>query len=336
MSTHREITLARRPTGWPSEEDFSLVERETPEPEEGEVVVETRYLSVDPYMRGRMRESKSYADPVPIGGTMVGGAVGRVVASRSKAFKEGDYAAGQLGWRDKAVVPANELRHVNPNIAPISTSLGVLGMPGLTAYFGLFDICKPEPGETVLVSGAAGAVGTVVGQLAKIHGCRAAGVAGSNEKIRYLIDELGFDDAFNYKTVDSYKAAIREGCPEGVDCYFDNVGGELTDAVFPQFNVHARTAICGQISQYNLEKPETGPRNLFHLIIKRARVEGFLVFDFAQYYDEALAKLGEWVRAGRLKYRESVVDGLENAPAAFLGMMKGENIGKQLVRVSSD
>lgn len=334
MSKHREIVLAHRPSGWPTVDDFQLVERETPEPKDGECLIEVHYLSVDPYMRGRMREGKSYAEPVPLGGVMVGGAVGRVVASRAKAFREGDYAVGNLGWREKAVAPAVELRHVNPHLAPISTALGVLGMPGLTAYFGLFDICKPCEGETVLISGAAGAVGSVVGQLAKLHGCRTVGVAGSEEKIRFLKDELGFDDAFNYKTVASYRDAVRSTCPDGVDCYFDNVGGELTDAVFPQLNVHARVAVCGQISQYNLEKPEQGPRNLLTLVVKRARVEGFLVFDFAEHYDDGLAQLGDWVRTGQLKYRESIVDGFDNAPAAFLGMMRGENIGKQLVRLT--
>ena len=336
MSTHREVTMVRRPQGWPVTEDFEVVTVDTPSPADGECLIRVLYLSVDPYMRGRMRDAKSYAEPVPVGGVMVGGAVGRVVESRSSDFGEGDIVVGNLGWREMAVAPADSLRRVNPNLAPISTAVGILGMPGLTAYFGLFDICKPKPGETVLVSGAAGAVGSIVGQLAKIHGCRVVGVAGSDEKVSHLTGDLGFDAAFNYKTTQDYRAAIREACPAGVDCYFDNVGGELTDAVFTCLNVHARIAVCGQISQYNLEKPETGPRNLFHLIIKRARVEGFLVFDFLEHYDEGLAQLAEWVRAGKLSYRESIVDGLENAPAAFLGMMRGENIGKQLVRVANE
>ncbi len=333
MATHRAITLARRPVGWPVEDDFELIEQETPAPSAGECLIEGLYLSVDPYMRGRMRDAKSYAEPVPLGGVMMGGVVGRVVESQAPEFHVGDIVVGDLGWRERAVVPAARLRHVNTHLAPISTALGVLGMPGLTAYFGLLDICRPKAGETVLVSGAAGAVGSIVGQIAKIKGCRAVGVAGSQEKIDYLTGELGFDAAFNYKTTDDYPAAIREHCPDGVDCYFDNVGGELTDAVFPQLNLHARVAICGQISQYNLEKPETGPRQLFHLIIKRAKVEGFLVFDFAEHSDQGLAQMADWVRAGKIRFRETVAEGLTSAPQAFLGMMRGENIGKQLVKL---
>jgi NADPH-dependent curcumin reductase CurA len=212
--------------------------------------------------------------------------------------------------------------------------LGVLGMPGLTAYFGLLDICDPKPGETLLVNGAAGAVGSLVGQIGKIRGCRVVGVAGSDEKVRHLVEELGFDAAFNYKTTDRYRDKYRELCPNGIDCYFDNVGGPLTDAVWPVLNVGARVSICGQISQYNNEKAEMEPRWLFNLIVKRAKVQGFLVFDYAKRYREGLTQLSEWLREGKIQYRETVADGLENAPAAFLGMMRGENVGKQLVKVA--
>ena len=334
MQTNRCWTLAARPTGWPSESDFTLEERPLPAPRDGEVLVQVLYLSVDPYMRGRMRDAASYAAPTALGEVMTGGGTGRVVESRSSKFEPGDIVNGQLGWQEYAVAPAGDLRKVDPSLAPISTSLGVLGMPGLTAYFGLLDICDPRPGETLLVNGAAGAVGSLVGQIGKIRGCRVVGVAGSDEKVRHLVEELGFDAAFNYKTTDRYRDKYRELCPNGIDCYFDNVGGPLTDAVWPSLNVGARVSICGQISQYNNEKAETEPRWLFNLIVKRAKVQGFLVFDYAKRYREGLTQLSEWLREGKIQYRETVAQGLENAPAAFLGMMRGENVGKQLVKVA--
>jgi NADPH:quinone reductase len=335
-AVNRLVTLAARPAGLPKASDFRLVEAPLPKPGPGEFVVHGLYLSVDPYMRGRMRDGPSYAAPVQLGEVMVGGVVGRVVESNHPDFPVGVVVEGMFGWQEFALSNGAGVRVVDPHAAPISTALGVLGMPGLTAYFGLLDVCQPKPGETVLVSGAAGAVGSVVGQIAKVHGCRVVGVAGSDEKVDYLTGELGFDAAFNYKGVTDYVRKVKEVCPEGIDVYFDNVGGSLTDAVFRTMNVGARVAVCGQISQYNAEKPEVGPRLLFQLIIKRARVQGFLVFDYADRYREGAAKLAEWLRAGRLKYRETAVDGIENAPAAFIGMLQGANVGKQLVRLAKE
>jgi len=291
-------------------------------------------MSVDPYMRGRIRDRKSYAPPVGLGEVMVGGAVGKVLESRGTPFSVGDIVVGGLGWQEYAVADGKELRKVDPEAGPISTSLGVLGMPGITAYFGLLDICDPQPNETVVVSAAAGAVGSAVGQIAKIKGCRAVGIAGSDEKVRHLIEDLGFDAAFNYKTSET-GGKLREYCPDGVDVYFDNVGGAITDAVFPLLNTKSRVAVCGQISQYNLEEPELGPRLLWHLIVKRAKVQGFLVFDYQNRYDVALAELSEWVRGERLKYRERIAEGIENAPRAFIEMLSGKNTGKQLVKLVS-
>jgi len=291
-------------------------------------------MSVDPYMRGRIRDRKSYAPPVGLGEVMVGGAVGKVLESRGTPFSVGDIVVGGLGWQEYAVADGKELRKVDPEAGPISTSLGVLGMPGITAYFGLLDICDPQPNETVVVSAAAGAVGSAVGQIAKIKGCRAVGIAGSDEKVRHLIEDLGFDAAFNYKTSET-GGKLREYCPDGVDVYCDNVGGAITDAVFPLLNTKSRVAVCGQISQYNLEEPELGPRLLWHLIVKRAKVQGFLVFDYQNRYDVALAELSEWVRGERLKYRERIAEGIENAPRAFIEMLSGKNTGKQLVKLVS-
>jgi NADPH:quinone reductase len=332
---NRQIVLARRPVGFPRESDLRLVHAPFPGPPgEGEFLVQVQYLSLDPYMRGRMNDRQSYAPPVKLGEVMVGGAVGTVLDSRHPGFPRGTVVEGPFGWQQVAVSNGEGVRVIDPAVAPISTALGVLGMPGFTAYFGLLDVGGPRPGETVLVSGAAGAVGSVVGQIAKIKGCRVVGVAGSEDKIEYVTRELSFDAAFNYKTAGDYVQKLKEVCPGGVDVYFDNVGGPLTDAVFQVMNVGARVAVCGQISQYNLEQPEMGPRLLFLLIIKRAKVQGFLVFDYAARYPEAYRQLAEWLRADKLKYRETIAEGLENAPKAFIGMLKGQNIGKQLVHVS--
>ena len=331
---NRQWVLAARPAGMVKESDLSLAESPIPDPNDEQVLLRTLYLTVDPYMRGRMSDRKSYADPVPIGGVMAGEVVARVERSKNAKYAEGDIVTAPLGWQEFGVCDGNGLRKLDPSRAPISTALHVLGMPGLTAYFGLLEICKPEPGQTVVVSGAAGAVGSVVGQIAKINGCRAIGIAGSDEKTQWLTQELGFDEAINYKTTDNYYEKLKRLCPDGVHAYFDNVGGTITDAVFPLLSVGARIAICGQISQYNLQETDSGPRLLWNLIVKRALVQGFLVFDFKDQYREGLKQLAEWVKSDRLKYRESIVDGIENATKAFIGLFEGANIGKQLVKVS--
>lgn len=335
---NRQILLAARPIGFPKDSDFNLVESPVPTPGDGQILVRSIYLSVDPYMRGRMNDVKSYAPPVQIGGLMGGGAVGRVVRSNNPQFKEGDVVEGMtFGWQDYAVSNGQGVRKIDPTLAPISTALGVLGMPGLTAYFGLVAITNPQPGETVVVSGAAGAVGSLVGQIAKIKGCRAIGIAGADDKIRYLTDELRFDGAFNYKTVSDYSEKLREFCPTGIDVYFDNVGGAITDAVFRLINTRARISICGQISQYNLEKPEMGPRMILTmLLVRQAKAEGFLVSQFADRYPEGLMQIAQWLKEGKLQYKEDVEYGLENTPRAFMAMLEGRNLGKQLVKVSDE
>src|SRR5579872_4004975 len=326
---NKRITLAARPHGMPKESDFKLVESPAPAPGPGEILVRIIYISVDPYMRGRMNDVKSYAPPVQIGEIMGAGAVGQVEVSENPQFQPGDYVEGFFGWQEYAVSDGKGVRKLDPKVAPISTALDVLGIPGLTAYFGLLEIGRPRAGETVVVSGAAGAVGSLAGQIAKIQGCRAVGIAGSDQKIAWIRDELGFDAGFNYKTTTDYKAKLAELCPQGVDVYFDNVGGPITDAVFPQLNTGARIVVCGQIAQYNAEKPETGPRQMGYLIAKRARAEGFLVFQFASRYAAGLEKMGAWLKAGKIKYREQFADGSENTPRAFIGMLRGENTGKQ-------
>jgi NADPH-dependent curcumin reductase CurA len=333
---NKQITLAARPSGMPKPSDFKLVESSVPEAKAGEILVRVLYVSVDPYMRGRMNDVKSYAPPAQIGEVMGAGAVGQVVNSQSAQFEAGDFIEGFFGWQEYAISDGKGVRKLDPSLGSLSTALGVLGMPGLTAYFGLLDIGKPLRGETVVISGAAGAVGSIAGQIAKINGCRVVGIAGSDQKIAWLRDELGFDAAFNYKTTPDYYAKLEELCPNGVDVYFDNVGGTITDAVFRLINIGARIVVCGQIAQYNDEKPETGPRLLWHLIVKQARAEGFLVFQFAPRYAEGLKQMAAWLKAGKLKYREQFVDGIENAPRAFIGMLQGENTGKQLVRVAKE
>ncbi len=332
---NKQVLLAARPTGFPKATDFRLVERAIPELGEGEFLVGVSYLSLDPYMRGRMNAGRSYAEPQKLDEVMVGGAVGRVLASRNTNFAEGEYVVGMFGWQQYAVSDGGGVMKVDPRQAPISASLGVLGMPGLTAYFGLLDVCAPRSGETVVVSGAAGAVGPTAGQIAKIQGCRVVGTAGSDEKVRWITEELGFDAAFNYKTETRYHAKLKELCPNGIDCYFDNAGGGITDAVFSLMNPKGRVAVCGQIALYNLEKQEPGPRLLPLVLVRMLTVKGFLVFQYEDRYGEGLTRLAQWVREGKLKYRETVAEGIENAVPAFLGMLHGENIGKQLVRVSS-
>jgi len=330
---NRQFKLAARPVGLPKESDFALIDSPMPSASGDQVLVKTVYLSVDPYMRGRITGVRTYADPVNIGDVMVGGTVGQVVESPAPEFKPNDFVTGYWGWQEFAAVSAKGLRKLDPGLAPVSTALGVLGMPGMTAYFGFLDICKPQPGETVLVSGAAGAVGSLVGQIAKIHGCRVVGIAGADDKVDWIVNELGFDAGFNYKTTSDYSAKLKELCPGGIDCYFDNVGGAITDAVFPLMNVNGRVSVCGQISQYNLEKPEPGPRPLTAILVKQLKVEGFIVTRFYDRFPEGLRQMAQWLREGRLNNREQVVEGFENSVKAFIGMLKGENTGKMLVKV---
>ncbi len=330
---NRQFKLAAIPVGYPKESDFSLASTPMPSLSDGQVLVKSAYLSVDPYMRGRITGIRTYADPVNVGDVMQGGTVGQVVESKAAGFAAGDYVTGMWGWQEFAAADAKTLMKLDPKLAPVSTALGVLGMPGMTAYFGFLEICQPKPGETVLVSGAAGAVGSLVGQIAKIKGCRAVGIAGTDDKVAWMTKELGFDAAFNYKTTPDYIAKLKEVCPKGIDCYFDNVGGATTDAVFPLMNVYGRMSICGQISQYNLEKPEPGPRILGYVLVKQIKVEGFIVFRWVNRYQEGIAQMAQWLHEGKLKHREEVVDGFENTVKAFIGMLKGDNTGKMLVKV---
>ncbi len=314
-------------------DNFAIFDAEVPQPKDGEVLVRTRYLSVDPYMRGRMSDRKSYVDPFGVNEVMNGGVVGEVIESRSDALKPGDIVTGQLPWQLYSAAGVGELRKVDPNLAPVTTALGVLGMPGLTAYFGLADIGKPREEETIVVSGAAGAVGMTVCQIAKIKGCRVVGIAGSDEKNEYLEHELWVDRTINYKTAVDMKQSLKDACPNGVDIYFDNVGGNISDAVMPFINKAARIVICGQISLYNLEQPDVGPRPQPYLLVKRALMQGFIITDYAPRFAEGVKQLGQWLGEGKMKYAENIVDGFENTPRAFLGLFSGENLGKQLVRV---
>ena len=330
---NRQWTLASRPDGYPAVENFALVETPIDDPGPGEVLVQSMWQSLDPYMRGRMAAARSYTAPVDIGGVMQGTVVGRVVESRAAGLEAGEIVEAPIGWQEYGVIDGQRARKVDPSIAPVSTALGVLGMPGLTAYFGLLDVGQAKTGDVVVISAASGAVGAVVGQIALLMGCRVVGTAGTDKKVSYVVDELGFDAGINYKTED-VDTALRSACPDGVDVYFDNVGGEVTDIVLSQIRYKARVVICGQISQYNLTKPDYGPRNLRYLLTNQARMEGFLVFNFADRYEEARARLAGWVKDGAIKYQEDVIEGFENAPQAFIGLMHGANFGKLLIKVA--
>lgn len=329
---NRQILLINRPKGMPSQENFKIITSPIPNINDDQVLIQAVYLSVDPYMRGRMRGIKTYTNPYELNEVLTGGVVGKIIKSKNNRFNPGDIIEGRLDWADYSVSDGNGLRKVNPTIASITTALGVIGMPGLTAYFGLLDIGKPKEGETIVVSGAAGAVGTVVGQIAKLKGCRVVGIAGSQEKKDYLEKELGFDMAINYKE-ENMLQALRKNCPDGIDIYFDNVGGEVSDAVMHLLNFQARIIVCGQISEYNKEQPQYGPRVQMSMLNSSALMKAFIVGDYADRFQEGYKQLGKWVQEGKLKYRENIVEGLENTPLAFMGLFKGENIGKQLVRI---
>lgn len=333
MVTTKRYYLAERPDGVPDDDTFDLRTVELGDPGAGELLVKIRYLSVDPYMRGRMDAGESYAEPWAVDEPLEGAAVGEVVDETGTEFSAGDTVVGNMSWSEYHLADADGLQRIETGALPVSTALGVLGMPGRTAYFGTREVLEPRAGDTVVVSAAAGAVGSVVGQLAKLQGARVVGFAGSDEKCEVVEEAFGFDACINYKATDDYVEALAEAAPEGVDGYFDNVGGPITDAVFAHLNVDARVAVCGQIALYNAEEQPTGPRKLGKLIETRARVQGLLVGDFAPRFEEATADLAEWVAAGDIEYRESVVEGIENAPDAFLGLFEGENIGKQVVQV---
>ncbi|MFE9770573.1 NADP-dependent oxidoreductase [Streptomyces sp. NPDC005931] len=329
----REWHLLNRPVGWPKPEDFALVEAEVPAPGEGQVLVRNTYLSVDPYMRGRMSAAKSYVAPFELGKVMQGGAVGEVVASNAEGLAVGDHVLHFFGWREYAVVAAAHAVKVDPQAAPLPAYLGVLGMTGLTAYAGLLRTAAFKEGDAVFVSGAAGAVGSQVGQIAKLKGAsRVIGSAGSKEKVELLVEEYGFDAAFNYKD-GPVAEQLRAAAPNGIDVYFDNVGGEHLEAAIGSLNEGGRIAVCGMISVYNDTEPAPGPRNLARLIQTRGRIEGFLVGDHYDLQPQFVQEVGPWVRAGRLKYRETVVEGIENNLEAFLGVLRGDNTGKMIVKL---
>jgi len=330
----REIRLVARPRGFPDEDLFEVAEAPIPDPAEGQVLIRNAYFSVDPYMRPRMNDVRSYVAPFTLGEAMTGGAVGRVAASRNSRYAEGDWVLHQLGWREWALSDGAALRRLDPDAAPVSTSLGVLGMPGFTAWYGIFALGRPQEGETVLVSGAAGAVGSAAGQMAALAGCRVIGSAGSEEKLAWL-RELGFDGVFNYREQKA-REALAELAPDGIDIYFDNVGGDHLEAAIGSLRTHGRVVACGSISRYNDAEPAAGPRNMFMVVTKRIRIEGFIITDHYERFGEFAGEAAGWVRDGRLRYRETIVDGIENAPKAFLGLLRGENIGKMLVQVGPD
>lgn len=332
-SSIKQILLTNRPNGMPTPNDFKIKEAPMPKPTLNDVLLKTLYVSVDPYMRGRMSDRKSYVPPFQLNEVIVGGVVSEVIESNSTNFNEGDIVIGNNGWQTYQTAHADELRKIDENLAPITTHLGILGMTGLTAYFGLLDIGQPQEGETVVVSGAAGAVGSVVGQIAKIKGARAVGIAGTKEKCQYLKDELGFDAAVNYKD-GNFKSQLAEACPSGVDVYFDNVGGEVSDAVLRLINHGARIPLCGQISQYNLQKADIGPRVQSQLLISSAMMKGFIVSDYVSKFEAGARDLAKWLEEGKLKYKETIAEGFDNIPQAFLGLFQGENVGKFLVKVA--
>jgi NADPH-dependent curcumin reductase CurA len=326
-----KITLASRPHGWPSEDNFAVVEADVPEPRDGELLVRVHYLSLDPYMRGRMNDAKSYAAKVEIGDVMVGGTVGEVVSSKHPGFSPGDFVAANLGWQEYGVTNGAGVYKVDPTRVALSQYLGAVGMPGVTAYVGLLDIGQPKEGETVIVSAAAGAVGSVVGQLAKLRGCRAVGIAGGKTKCEYVVRELGFDACVDYKAK-TFEEDLRAATPKGVDVSFENVGGAVMDSVLRRLNPFARIPLCGLVSQYN-ETELYGVKGFAYLLVNRVKLQGFIVSEHASRWPDALRDLGTWVAEGKIKTRETIAEGIRSAPSAFLGMLRGENVGKQLVKV---
>jgi NADPH-dependent curcumin reductase len=330
---NHQIRLAARPVGLPKRADWQFTETPVPQPRDREVLSRVLYLSLDPAMRGWMSEGKSYIAPVGVGDVMRAGGVGKVVASNHPGFVVGEHVSGGFGVQEYAALDGAQLVKVDPKVAPLPVFLNTLGMPGMTAYFGLLDVGQPQPGETVVISGAAGAVGATVGQIAKIKGCRAIGIAGGPAKCRYLVDELGFDAAVDYKAEDVRKS-LRSHCPNGVNVYFDNVGGDILDIVLVQLARHARIVLCGAISQYNNTTPIKGPSNYLSLLVNRARMEGMIVFDYADRYPQAGRDIAAWIAAGKLKSREDIVEGLASFPEALLKLFSGENFGKLVLKVA--
>jgi hypothetical protein len=329
--TTQQIVLASRPKGLPAPENFRLEKVELPELQAGEMLLKGLFYSVDPYMRGRMNDAKSYIPPFQVDQPMEGGVVAEVVESKSANFKKGDKVTGMLPWRELIVSPEKGLRKIEGSDIPDSYYLGILGMPGLTAYVGLNHIAKPKAGETVVVSGAAGAVGMVVGQIARIEGCRVVGIAGSDEKVN-LLKSLGFDEVINYKTTPDIRKAVKAACPNGVDIYFDNVGGEISDAVMQSLNFFARVPLCGQISLYNATEVPVGPRLQPILVTRSVLLQGFIVLNYSHLYPEGIQYLSKYVKEGKIKFQETIVNGFDQLPHALLGLFKGENTGKMIVK----
>jgi len=332
----REIRLARRPVGLPRESDFELAEMRIPELGEKEVLVRNIYMSVDPYMRGRMNDRPSYVPPFQLGEPLGGACVGQVVVSRNPMFKDGDCVSSSRGWREYFVSDGTDLVKIDPRLAPIQAYLGPLGMTGMTAYIGLLHVGQPKVGETVLVSAASGAVGSIACQIARIKGCRVIGSAGSKEKVEWLLNDAGIDEAFNYKEAGDLVAEVGKYCAKGVDVCFENVGGRHLEAALEHMNLSGRVVLCGMISLYNATEPEPGPRNLFYVTTKRLTIRGFIVSDHLEWRSQFLGKMRQWIGEGRIKWKETIVAGIENAPKAFLSLFKGENFGKMLVKIGSD
>lgn len=329
----QQIKLIKRPAGTPTKEDFEFADATIGEPAEGEVLIRTNYISVDPYLRGRMNNVKSYVPPFELDSVITSAVIGQVIDSKSAHFEKNDVVTGALGWQEYSVVEESGVRKIDTNLAPASAYLSVLGMTGLTAYFGLLDIAEPKEGETVVVSGAAGAVGSVVGQIAKIKGAHVVGIAGSDEKIEYLKNELGFDAAINYKTED-IKTALAKACPNGIDVYYENVGGEIGDAVLPLLNKFARIPVCGAISAYNNEEADIGLRVQSFLIKSSALMKGFTVGDYASRFKEGSEALAGWLQEGKIQYEETITEGFDQTIDAFLDLFQGANLGKAVVKVS--
>ena len=334
----KRVILASRPVGEPNASNFRIEDYAPPTPGEGQVLLRNIYLSLDPYMRGRMNDGPSYVAPMPVGGVMEGGSVSEVIASNNPGFARGDIVLSRAGWQTHAVSDGKDLRKIDPNLAPVSTALGVLGMPGMTAYTGLLEIGKPQPGETVVVAAASGAVGSAVGQIAKIKGARAVGIAGGKDKCDYVKRELGFEDCLDHRDPD-LAAKLKAACPNGIDVYFENVGGAVFEAVFPLLNTFARIPVCGLIASYNDTEapvPKWASAMMRAVLTKRLDIRGFIVSDFAGRRADFLHDMSQWVREGKVKYREFVTEGLESAPEALIGLLKGANFGKQLVRIGPD